>query len=65
MKDYVALMLGFYWDYVGFYWGDIGIMEKKMETTILGDCCQCRFGIGIRLVRTGVCLPSGFSQACP
>ena len=65
MKDYVALMLGFYEDYVGFYWADIGIMEKKMETTILRDCYQYRFGIGIRLVRTRVCLPSGFAQACP
>ena len=28
-RDYVGYILGL-------YWGNIGIMEKKMETTILG-----------------------------
>ena len=45
-------MLGLYWDngkengnyysILGLYWGYTGTMEKKMETTIMGD-------IGVRL----------------
>ena len=30
-------ILGLYWVYIGvIYWGYVGIMEKKMETTIMG-----------------------------
>ena len=30
---YIGILLGFYWGSIGGY---IGIMEKKMETTIMG-----------------------------
>ena len=41
---YIGVMLGLYWSYIGvilgLYWGYIGviwgIMDKKMETTIMG-----------------------------
>ena len=50
-RGYIGVILGLYWDngkengnyynglyrgYIGLYWGYIGIMEKKMETTIMG-----------------------------
>ena len=43
-QNYIGVILGLYWGYIrvvlGLYWGYIGviwgIMEKKMETTILG-----------------------------
>ena len=28
-------ILGLYRDYIGLYWGYFGIMEKKMEATII------------------------------
>ena len=35
---YIRFTLGLYWGYIshilGLYWGYMGIMEKKMETTI-------------------------------
>ena len=34
--DHIGVMLGLYWDNIKKYRGHLGILEKKMETTILG-----------------------------
>ena len=36
---YIGFILGFYWGYIGVIWG---IMEKKMETTIMGYMAGCQ-----------------------
>ena len=42
---YIGVILGLYWGYIGVIWG---IMEKKMETTILGFL-KCAYELRVRL----------------